>query len=414
MMLDQDAMQIARKRLNAESPKRQHFFHRELQRVQGELAAKGLAHSGALIQAVADVCAREIEDATERLWEIVRELLGETVGAPSADAIRTLFGQIDELWVPYCADGPQRQFDAICLRDGIANGPLMNATRLHDRSIGAHMRIQSQVEEYIRSRRLSAEKQDNVGIGIPKVFLSHAASDEQIALLINAEIERRLPGVKAFCSSDPTDLPPGSKWSPEIQQALRESAVLIFIASQRGLQRPWVWFECGTFWFSGKKIIPLCLGEIRKNALPPPLSELQAINGEEPDDLKIVLDVIGAATGVTGSNAGLRELSERLKQLDQEAASVVRVKAGWIGTDWKERFLAYDGPYEGLKEVSDRNFETSMQGALEAAGYRVALYDRGSFASMDDPAHFVWLTDRKSWRCRIARGTAYLVARPVS
>ena len=42
----------------------------------------------------------------------------------------------------------------------------------------------------------------------PKVFLSHAASDEHIALLLKAEVERRLPGVKVFCSSDPADLPP--------------------------------------------------------------------------------------------------------------------------------------------------------------------------------------------------------------
>ena len=47
--------------------------------------------------------------------------------------------------------------------------------------------------------------------------------------------------------------------------------MLIFVASRRGLQRPWVWFECGTFWFTDKEIMPLCLGDIRKNALHAPL-----------------------------------------------------------------------------------------------------------------------------------------------
>jgi hypothetical protein len=74
-MLDQESMQIARDGLHAESFKHQHLFSLELQRVQSELAIKGLGHSGALIQAVADVCAKEIERASERLWEIVRELL---------------------------------------------------------------------------------------------------------------------------------------------------------------------------------------------------------------------------------------------------------------------------------------------------------------------------------------------------
>jgi hypothetical protein len=117
MMLDQEAMQIARKRLAAESSKRHHFFQTELQRVKSELAIQGLGRSGALIQAVADVCAKEIEDATDRLWEVVRDLIREEDGTPSPEAVRTLYGQIDELWVPYCSDGPQREFEAICQRD---------------------------------------------------------------------------------------------------------------------------------------------------------------------------------------------------------------------------------------------------------------------------------------------------------
>src|SRR6266852_8692038 len=112
------------------------------------------------------------------------------------------------------------------------------------------MRIHSQVDEFVRSlrSRLRASASPGVLTRNSKVFLSHAASDEHIALLLKAEIERRLPGVKVFCSSDPTDLPPGTKWSPAIQQALQDSTMLIFVASERGLQRPWVWFECGTFW----------------------------------------------------------------------------------------------------------------------------------------------------------------------
>jgi hypothetical protein len=159
--------------------------------------------------------------------------------------------------------------------------------------------------------------------------------------------------------------------------------------------------------------MPLCLGEVRKNGLRPPLSELQAINGDESDDLKTALDVIAAATGATVNDASdLGTLSEKLKQLDHEAGAVVSAASGWLGAEWKGRFLAYDGPYESLKLNEDRNFETSMQQALEAAGYRIALYDKNNFGAMSDANHFVWLTDRKLWRCRIARGTAYLVATP--
>ncbi len=376
MMLDQEAMQIAWKRLTAETSRRHHLFHSELQRVQGELATKGLGHSGALIQADADVCAKEIEDAAERLWEVVRELLQETNTAPSDEAVRTLFGQIDELWGPYCSAEPERQFEAVCQRDGI--GPAVKqATNFYNRSIGARMGMQSTVDEFIRSLRNRAKVAQSLHGRNPKVFLSHAASDEHIALLLKAEIERRLPAVKVFCSSDPTDLPPGTKWSPEIQKALAESSMLILVASERGLQRQWVWFECGTFWFSGKQILPLCLGEVRKNALRPPLSELQAVNGDESSDLKTALDVVAAAAGSTFSDGSdLNELSEKLKQLDREAAAALSASSGWLGAEWNGKFLAYEGPYESLTRIEDRNYETSMQEALKAAGYNVALYDR--------------------------------------
>jgi len=246
-----------------------------------------------------------------------------------------------------------------------------------------------------------------------KVFLSHAASDEHIALVLKAEIERRLPDVGVFCSSDPTDLPPGTKWSLGIQQALQESAMLILVASGRGLQRPWVWFECGTFWFSKRMIMPICLGDVRKNALPPPLSELQAINGDEPNGLNSALDQIAAATGATVSDAShLDKLSERLKALDHEADATSKASSAWRGAEWKGRFLAYDGPCEGLKLNEDAFFNPSMQHALEAAGYRVALYAQNNFNIINESVRLVYLTDRKSWRSRIAQGGAWLVAEP--
>jgi hypothetical protein len=411
VMLDQEAMQIARNRLSAESAKRNHFFQMELQRVRGELEAKGLGQSGAIIQAVADVCASEIEESGDQLWEIVRDLVRETNDTPSEEGAKALHRQIDELWIPYCSAEPERVFEAICQRDG-ASPSAKNATHLSDRSIGARLRIHSKADEFVRSLRKQL-RSGTASSDRSKVFLSHAASDEHIALVLKSEIERLLPGVKVFCSSDPTDLPPGSKWSPTIQQALQKSAVLIFVASERGLQRPWVWFECGTFWFTDKKIMPLCLGAVRKNALHPPLSELQAINGDEPNELKTALDVIVAATGVALSDGSdLDKLSEKLKQLDREASTTLVALSGWVGTEWNGRFLAYDGPYETLKLIEDRNFESAMGEALMAAGYNISLVYKDAAGPMPAATHVVWMTDKKSWRCRVVQDSAYLVARP--
>ena len=335
-------------------------------------------------------------------------------GTPSRQEVETLCQQIDELWIYYCRE-PETQFEAICQRDGVAD-ELKNATHFYDRSTAIRLRIRSEVDQYIYAIR-KRPAPDVAESGNGGVFLSHAASDERIALLLKAAIERRLPGVEVFCSSDPADLPPDSRWAAEIQEALRASSMLMFIASERGLQRPWVWFECGTFWFTGKRILPACLGNVRKHTLPPPLSELQAVNADVPIELNTALSVIASATGIPISGASrLEELCEQLKQLDRDVAAVAISASGWLGADWKGKFLAYDGPYQSLPLTQDdAPFEMSMQQTLNAAGYNVALYDENHFGDLgDNGRRFVQLTDRKSWRSRIAEGRQWLVARPVS
>jgi hypothetical protein len=337
---------------------------------------------------IAVVGQKTLESGEPQLTVDLRYFASE-IGAPNERALRDLVGRLLEKGI----------------LNGIRNVPMVLSGEVNAVQLGL---TADGFRKYRELKTNSAPGRGNT------VFLSHAASDEHIALVLNAEIERRLPGVKVFCSSDPTDLPPGSKWSPAIQQALQESTMLIFVASERGLQRPWVWFECGTFWFNGRKILPLCLGKIRKNSLRPPLSELQAINGDEQSDLKTALDVIAKATGATvNDGSDLDTLSQKLKQLDRQAAAVVSVASGWRGVEWNGVFLAYDGPYRTLRSVEDANFEMSMQEALNAAGYKVTLYDENNFAAMGDANHFVWLTDRTSWRCRVAKGRQWLVATPI-
>jgi hypothetical protein len=149
------------------------------------------------------------------------------------------------------------------------------------------------------------------------IFLSHAASDASIALFLKKEFESRIERLEVFCLSDPTDLPPGSKWSPEIQRALEQSSILVLVASRRSLRRPWVWFDCGTFWFGGRRIIPICIGEVRKAELRPPLSELQAVDGDDPEDLRTLLEAL--------SNSAHLKLSEST-EFDTFAATLKQLE----------------------------------------------------------------------------------------
>ncbi len=44
------------------------------------------------------------------------------------------------------------------------------------------------------------------------------------------------------------------------------------------MARPWVNFEAGAAWLADKKLIPVCYGNLSKDALPHPYSATQAVN----------------------------------------------------------------------------------------------------------------------------------------
>jgi len=250
-----------------------------------------------------------------------------------------------------------------------------------------------------------------------QIFLSHASYDAELAGHLKAEIESRLQRIAVFSSSDPTDLPPGIKWPKKVQMELEGCLTLIVLATSRSMSRPWVWFETGTVWFSETPKIFLCLGRVRKNALPSPFSELQSLNGDEPSDLKVLFQSLAQITGEAAHDSDLETLAQNLKLFDKKAeAGVAGALATWIGVEWNNRFLAYDGPIEGLQQIDDEVFVQAMSQALSDGGYRVHLGRPDRFSQhFEKGFRIVYLTDRSSWRRKIAQGKELvLLAKPIS
>ncbi len=151
------------------------------------------------------------------------------------------------------------------------------------------------------------------------VFLSHAAIDEEIAKYLKEIVEKAFSGVKVFVSTDPEDLPPGDPWVETILQNLRAARLLLVLASGRGISRRWVWFELGAEWGQSHKIIPCCLGKLRKGSLPAPFSIYQQVNIDEEQDLKILLSEIGKELNGSAPNLDYGEISGHLLRLDIRA-----------------------------------------------------------------------------------------------
>ena len=247
-----------------------------------------------------------------------------------------------------------------------------------------------------------------------RVFLSHVASDYELAVYLKELLQNYVPSLEVFVSSDPTDLPPGVKWSAEIQRALEKSELLLLLATSRSLHRPWVWFECGTFWFSNRKIIPLCIGQVKKIKLPPPLSERMALNLEDIRDVEELFRAVGRLNATSPITLNIPLIVEQLKKLEEGIAKrLLKEIVGWIGVQWNNRFLSYEGPIEGLALIEDDVFQESMADALKFAGFRVRLGSPDRLSAHAEKGYrIIYLTDQKSWRRKITRGDVVLIARP--
>jgi hypothetical protein len=129
--------------------------------------------------------------------------------------------------------------------------------------------------------------------GTKVIFISHAAVDNEIALELKRNISAAFSNVEIFVSSDPESLAPGDPWVQKILAALERASLIIAIVSERGLSRKWVWFESGRAWFSGIKLLPCCLGKVRKGKLEAPFSLIQGLNIDISGDLQVLFTQIG-------------------------------------------------------------------------------------------------------------------------
>jgi hypothetical protein len=131
-------------------------------------------------------------------------------------------------------------------------------------------------------------------------------------------IEGAIPGADVFVSSDTEDLRPGDEWVKRIRENLRAANMLVLLPSERGLNRPWVWYETGSAWSREIRMIPCCLGSVRKNGLAAPFSSYQALNVDEGPDFKNLLTEIGRELGLPVRMPETQLFVSELKALDHK------------------------------------------------------------------------------------------------
>ncbi len=177
----------------------------------------------------------------------------------------------------------------------------------------------------------------------PKLFISHATSDGEFANAVKAEIEKVFAnGVSVFCTSSPGAIPVGTDWLTDIEGKLRSAQAVIAIVTPISIERPWLWFEIGATWSSGRSgdchIYPLCVSEIDLSTLPAPLNRLQALSLGKAADLKMLFEALIRQFGF-GKISSFRSsnITSRIPKYEK-----VKVK----DIDLNERAM-YSGKYSG-------------------------------------------------------------------
>ena len=155
-----------------------------------------------------------------------------------------------------------------------------------------------------------------------RIFISHVATETDFAQYL----QRRLAGdflgsFDTFVSSDQTSIGAGARWLDEVEDALRNSDLLLVLCSKESVSRPWVNFEAGAVWLTGVPVVPVCHSGMTPSDLPVPLSFLQAIRAREPDDLRKLYDRIAATVGLQVPSTDFREAADAFGLIESRHAS---------------------------------------------------------------------------------------------
>jgi len=111
-----------------------------------------------------------------------------------------------------------------------------------------------------------------------RVFLSYAAEDRAWVKEFTSALHDA--GVNGFF--DAAELSPGEPWADRLEQALRQSRVLVLIISPSTAGSPRTLFELGAAVGANKRVIPVLVDDVPSDALPPLVRKYQILRESSP------------------------------------------------------------------------------------------------------------------------------------
>jgi hypothetical protein len=149
------------------------------------------------------------------------------------------------------------------------------------------------------------------------LFVSHISTEAPIAALLKKIIaDDFIRIVDLFASSDVTGIQAGDAWLDAIKTAIADSAAVLVLCSETSIHRPWVQFEVGAAWATGKRIIPVCHSGMTMADLPMPLSSLEGLELGTPAGLAKLYAVIAKVAGIPQA-PDVKDIEARLQAVHE-------------------------------------------------------------------------------------------------
>ena len=182
-----------------------------------------------------------------------------------------------------------------------------------------------------------------------RVFISFVQEDASVAhalqALLSSELQLR---DEVFLSADQSQVLAGHVWLDKIREGLESCEVLVILLSARSLRRAWVHFEAGAVWLSKRSVIPVCFGRAKKDSLPQPYADMQAV--ELPSDIEYLLKSVHGHLRLTTPTPSrwVRYLKQKGSEAEGKKPSYLEV----VGDPYKMLQIALDGWDDELPRLS--------------------------------------------------------------
>jgi|GEM_PF-2560376 len=195
-----------------------------------------------------------------------------------------------------------------------------------------------------------------------KIFISHASVDVGIAEYIEAIIKKNMPAVNVFRTTRIGQIPSGTDWFSRILSELKTSDRYLILLTPWAMSRPWISFETGAAWMSGRPCVAVVAGGMSKSDVVEPLKYLQLLSIENKDEAETAFDQLG----ITLPNA--EEFVGKVQALSIESRKRSLSEQDWEKVDIDENIYAWDGPLEKLSNGDYKPIERDKFEAVRNAG----------------------------------------------